>query len=341
MSDIEEENNNPVTRRARRKVPRKRENRDDIFSYRNQIPLSFKAKQFKIDDSSDSEDNEDFQRVMEIESSKMSESSDSGEDDIRITSEKSLKEMDSSTIEIKDVSWNISPSPPPSPVLSESTLMKINQRHIRNPKLRELDNILDNLKSNTSWSPCDIHRASSVINVDSLDDSLGLPSPSERNIVVKVRTRSGIRRFNMKAVEPFGNIISQLAEQEGVTEDKIMLSLSDLNILSYDTPRSIKLNIADIIECVVMNVPMMTDDIDVENTNKISVKVQGNNAESKKTFQVLKTEPLDKLMTAYCKFRKLPHSRLKFLFDGDEIRGTETPIDLEMEDDDVIDVRDK
>lgn len=54
----------------------------------------------------------------------------------RITSERSLKEMDSSTIEIKDVSWNISPSPPPSPVLSESTLMKINQRHIRNPKLR-------------------------------------------------------------------------------------------------------------------------------------------------------------------------------------------------------------
>ena len=53
-----------------------------------------------------------------------------------ITSEKQLKEMDSSTIEIKDVSWNISPSPPPSPVLSESTLMQINQRHIRNPKLR-------------------------------------------------------------------------------------------------------------------------------------------------------------------------------------------------------------
>lgn len=46
-------------------------------------------------------------------------------------------------------------------------------------------------------------------------------------------------------------------------------------------------------------------------------------------------------MTAYCKFRKLPRSKLKFLFDGDIIRGTETPIDLEMEDDDVIDVRDK
>lgn len=41
-------------------------------------------------------------------------------------------------------------------------------------------------------------------------------------------------------------------------------------------------------ECVVMNVPLMTDEIDVEKANKISVKVQGNNAESKKTFQVLK-----------------------------------------------------
>lgn len=83
MSDIEEQKNNPITRRARRKVPRKRENRDDIFSYRNQIPLSFKAKQFKIDDSSDSEDNdEDFQRVMEIETPKTPESSDSDEDDM-------------------------------------------------------------------------------------------------------------------------------------------------------------------------------------------------------------------------------------------------------------------
>ena len=47
--------------------------------------------------------------------------------------------------------------------------------------------------------------------------------------------------------EQFGKIISQLAEQEGVTEDKIMLSLSDINILGFDTPISVKLNVADII----------------------------------------------------------------------------------------------
>lgn len=59
-----------------------------------------------------------------------------------------------------------------------------------------------NLKRSTasSWSSPDTHRPPSVISVDSLDDSYGLPSPSERNVVVKVRTRSGIRRFTMKAV---------------------------------------------------------------------------------------------------------------------------------------------
>lgn len=48
-------------------------------------------------------------------------------------------------------------------------------------------------------------------------------------------------------VESFGKIISQLAVEEGVTEDKIMLSLSDTNILGYDTPSSIHLSVADII----------------------------------------------------------------------------------------------
>lgn len=51
------------------------------------------------------------------------------------------------------------------------------------------------------------------------------------------------------------------------------------------------------------------------------------------------TEPLEKLMKAYCEFRRLKRSKLKFVFDGDELSGSETPVDLDMEDEDVIDVR--
>lgn len=68
---------------------------------------------------------------------------------------------------------------------------------------RELDNVLDALKksADNNWSSPDSLRPNSVIN---LDENYGLPSPSERNFVVKVRTRSGIKRFNMKGVSNIG-----------------------------------------------------------------------------------------------------------------------------------------
>jgi len=311
--------------------------------------LSFKAKQVKVVDSDSSEsedDDEAFHRVQaekceEKDSKRIESDSDEEDNDIWITSEKSLEEIDSSASDIKEVSFNRSPSPPPCPTLSETTLNRVNQRHTRNPRLRELDNVLDNLKKSTSnnWSTPDSHKAPSVISIDSLDDSFGLPSPSERNVVVKIRTRSGVRRFTMKAAEPFGKIISQLAEQEGVTEDKIMLSLSDINILGYDTPISVQLNVADIIECVVVDAPVTIDKVAEDEANKIEIKVQGNDANSKKTFKISQTDPLEKLMAAYCEFRKLPRSKLKFLFDGEVLKGSETPLDLDMEDEDVIDVR--
>lgn len=349
MSDNDDQTAEPEKRPPRRKL-KKRPNRDDIFSYRGQIPLSFRGKKLKVDsDSSESEDNDEaFQRVQaeQHEAKELAETRESdsdGEDDlICIREDKSMEDIDSSTSDIREVSFNRSPSPPP-PDPTAATRLIIHERQMRNPRIRELDNVLDNLKRSTDstlFSP-DSHRPSSVVNVDNLDDSFGLPSPSERTVVAKVRTRTGMRRFTMKASEPFGKIILQLAEQEGVTEDKILLTLKDINILGYDTPISVQLNVADIIECVVMNTPAMTDKIDDEEANQIEIKVQGKDADSKKTFKISKTDPLEKLMTAYCEFRKMPHSKLKFFFDGELLNGSETPVDLDMEEEDIIDVREK
>lgn len=65
MSGNEDQNIEPaINRPAKRKVLRKRQNRDDIFSYKGQIPLSFRTKHVKVDsDSSDSDNDEAFQRV--------------------------------------------------------------------------------------------------------------------------------------------------------------------------------------------------------------------------------------------------------------------------------------
>ena len=44
-------------------------------------------------------------------------------------------------------------------------------------------------------------------------------------------------------------------------------------------------------------------------------------------------------MTAFAAVLEVPVSRLKFTFDGDPVSAGQTPCDLEMEDDDIIDAR--
>lgn len=341
MSGNEDQTSNSAVSRPR-KVLRKRQSRDDIFSYRGKMALSFKAKQVKLQDSdsSGSDDDEAFHRVHTAQYTK-SDSSDlknsDSEDDLWVTKDMSVEEIKSSENDIKETYFRRSPTPPPawSPELSEATKMRINLR--QNKKLKELDIVLDSLKrsTKTNWASPDSQLSSSVI---CESDSDGFPSPSERDVAVKVRTRSGIKRFTTKAAEPFGKIISQLAQLEGVSEDKIMLSLADINILGYDTPISIHLSVADIIECVVIDKPILPDSVE-EDENSIEIKVQGKEPDSKKTFRILKTDQLEKLMTAYCEYRKLPRSRIKFFFDGEDLKGGETPEQLDMEHEDVIDVQ--
>ncbi|BBH06794.1 hypothetical protein Prudu_018537 [Prunus dulcis] len=48
--------------------------------------------------------------------------------------------------------------------------------------------------------------------------------------------------------------------------------------------------------------------------------------------------PLKYLIRDYCERKHLVYEEMRFLFDGKRINGSETPEQLEMEDDDVIDV---
>ena len=57
-------------------------------------------------------------------------------------------------------------------------------------------------------------------------------------------------------------------------------------------------------------------------------------------FKMKYTSPLQKLMHAFCNRQGVDMNTVSFLFDGDEIISTETPLDLDMQDGDVIDVID-
>eukprot|EP00915_Cephaloidophora_sp_WS-2016_P003808 GHVH01005093.1.p1 GENE.GHVH01005093.1~~GHVH01005093.1.p1 ORF type:complete len:133 (+),score=25.30 GHVH01005093.1:107-505(+) len=54
-------------------------------------------------------------------------------------------------------------------------------------------------------------------------------------------------------------------------------------------------------------------------------------------FRIRRTTCLQKLMTAYCNRLGLPTDGVRFLFDGDRIRGDQTPEEIQLDDGDIID----
>jgi small ubiquitin-related modifier len=55
-------------------------------------------------------------------------------------------------------------------------------------------------------------------------------------------------------------------------------------------------------------------------------------------FKCRTTTPLQRLMTAFCNRQGVAMNSVRFLFDGDRFNPLQTPMELEMEDGDVIDV---
>eukprot|EP00295_Goniomonas_pacifica_P038290 CAMPEP_0175986236 /NCGR_PEP_ID=MMETSP0108-20121206/50034_1 /TAXON_ID=195067 ORGANISM="Goniomonas pacifica, Strain CCMP1869" /NCGR_SAMPLE_ID=MMETSP0108 /ASSEMBLY_ACC=CAM_ASM_000204 /LENGTH=89 /DNA_ID=CAMNT_0017317365 /DNA_START=82 /DNA_END=351 /DNA_ORIENTATION=+ len=53
--------------------------------------------------------------------------------------------------------------------------------------------------------------------------------------------------------------------------------------------------------------------------------------------QIKRHTPFKKLMEAYCERLSLSMSNVIFLFDGNRLNATQTPNDLDMEDEDEID----
>ncbi|KAK9973217.1 hypothetical protein ABG768_023958 [Culter alburnus] len=69
----------------------------------------------------------------------------------------------------------------------------------------------------------------------------------------------------------------------------------------------------------------------------INLKVAGQDG-SVVQFKIKRHTPLNKLMKAYCERQGLTMRQIRFRFDGQPINETDTPAQLEMEDEDTIDV---
>uniref|UniRef100_A0A1J3E3M3 Small ubiquitin-related modifier n=1 Tax=Noccaea caerulescens TaxID=107243 RepID=A0A1J3E3M3_NOCCA len=71
---------------------------------------------------------------------------------------------------------------------------------------------------------------------------------------------------------------------------------------------------------------------------KINVKVKNQQDGGSDVYKVGVNAPLKKLMTIYCEKKNLDYRTVRFIFDGKELKPRNTPAQLMMEDDDIIDM---
>nr|XP_009664532.1 PREDICTED: small ubiquitin-related modifier 2 [Struthio camelus australis] len=83
--------------------------------------------------------------------------------------------------------------------------------------------------------------------------------------------------------------------------------------------------------------PLFSEGVKTENNDHINLKVAGQDG-SVVQFKIKRHTPLSKLMKAYCERQGLSMRQIRFRFDGQPINETDTPAQLEMEDEDTIDV---
>lgn len=85
-----------------------------------------------------------------------------------------------------------------------------------------------------------------------------------------------------------------------------------------------------------MTTVLAQEGVKTENDH-INLKVAGQDG-SVVQFKIKRHTPLSKLMKAYCERQGLSMRQIRFRFDGQPINETDTPAQLEMEDEDTIDV---
>nr|XP_014344935.1 PREDICTED: small ubiquitin-related modifier 3 isoform X1 [Latimeria chalumnae] len=91
--------------------------------------------------------------------------------------------------------------------------------------------------------------------------------------------------------------------------------------------------------CHDSSVQTSTEGVKTEKSENdhINLKVAGQDG-SVVQFKIKQHTPLSKLMKAYCDRQGLSLRQIRFRFDGQPINETDTPAQLEMEDEDTIDV---
>ncbi|KAM9211061.1 NFATC2-interacting protein [Dugong dugon] len=222
---------------------------------------------------------------------------------------------------------DVSPLPPPPP----RTKSRKHTRALQ--KLREVNKRLQDLRSCLSPKQRQGQDRQSQEDDVVLVEGPILPE-SPRLFPLKIRCRADLIRLPVLMSEPLQHVVDHMAAHLGVSPSRILLLFGETELSPTATPRTLKLGVADIIDCVVLaSSPEAT-----EMSQQLQLRVQGKEKHQMLEVSLSPDSPLKTLMARYEEAMGLSGCKLAFFFDGTKLSGMELPADLGMESGDLIEV---
>ncbi|XP_027804345.2 NFATC2-interacting protein [Marmota flaviventris] len=236
---------------------------------------------------------------------------------------KDEKEEKKKKFEARDTS----PLPPPPP----GTKSRKHTRALQ--KLREVNKRLQDLRS--SLSPKQ-HQGQGRQSQD--DEVVIVEGPmlpeNPRLFPLKIRCRADLIRLPIRMSEPLQSVVDHMATRLRVSPSRILLLFGETELSPTATPRTLKLGVADIIDCVVL----ASSSEATETSQQLRLRVQGKEKHQMLEISLSQDSPLKTLMSHYEEAMGLSGHKLSFFFDGTKLSGKELPADLGMESGDLIEV---
>ncbi|XP_069590981.1 NFATC2-interacting protein-like isoform X1 [Ranitomeya imitator] len=211
---------------------------------------------------------------------------------------------------------NSSPSPPPTPKTPVRKRKKGMDKKIRKmeERLQDLGTVLSPLRSSDN-------------------DVIMLGSSPPPELIIKVRRRGKIFRINIQPTDTLERLVESVASRLEVAASQILLLRGDEELDIKETPQSLNLTVADIIDCVVHS--SSRDPGSDGQSDEICLKVQGKDKQSHLSVTIGMTEPFQTLMDQYKAAMGLSKN-VCFMFEGQKLTGRNTAQELGLESEDII-----
>ncbi|XP_052896736.1 uncharacterized protein CG4449 [Anopheles moucheti] len=196
-----------------------------------------------------------------------------------------------------------------------------------------------------------------VITLDSDDDSMPefvgqVNNPSKANnsfetenyvMRIKVRWGMGIEMFEHRRFQKFADMFAQLAAKESADSSCIFLNLEDRIVYPNDTPDSINYKPNQFISGRILKskapgLPTASA-LTTSNNSTISLKIQMETRKQPLRIQIDKQQTMSVLVIKCAEELKCKPKDIKLYFDGELIDNSSKPEDLDLEGDEILDIR--